>query len=479
MLKKFEYLNTNVFVYEQEEDEKPRLLQHEKLFPLSLIRDDNGKLPKAIINCSYFTPKYALGRNQGDLRNDTVDSEFCDLVFTNDGKYHCGRYKSWDYQNNVVAGMSLATWLIKEGKDVEEISEFANGKLTTRRPQTAIGILNDGKILLIVSEGDNGIRGLNGYELRTLIRSEYPNIEFLGQCDGGGSTEMIVNSKIVNRLSEGRERAMWNGFALVKTEEKPIEPKEPQKAILKFKDYTGKEMMSGITQGEHEGNHIYQFANDFNGRGGYDRVDILAPFDCIVKGFNAYDNTAFFESTCPVEFADGTIHEHAWFLIAHTMDSDVKALNLAIGKEFKQGEPCYTEGNKGIGSGFHMHMEQGVGQYNGKNGMPYYKTDKFITVGNQKWSLYLPCSTEEGCAIASMMYLDAKADYSNADTAMKRYEWKFYNEEKPKCECEELKKQVVGLTQQLVAATKTIERLEKENMILSDKIKQITKILNQ
>ena len=75
MLKKFRYLGTDVYVYEQEQNEQPRLLQHAKLNPLSFIRDEEGQLPKAIVNCSYFSRDYVIGRDQGDLRNDTYGDQ--------------------------------------------------------------------------------------------------------------------------------------------------------------------------------------------------------------------------------------------------------------------------------------------------------------------------------------------------------------------------------------------------------------------
>lgn len=52
------------------------------------------------------------------------------------------------------------------------------------------------------------------------------------------------------------------------------------KAILCFRDYLNKDLISGITQGSNEGSHQnLNGANDFNGRNAQDQVDLLAPYD--------------------------------------------------------------------------------------------------------------------------------------------------------------------------------------------------------
>ena len=73
MYKKYRYNNTDINVYEGKPTDL-RLLQHEKLNPLSYLRYGKDK-PKAVINCSYFSSQFVLGRNQGDLKNDTHDQD--------------------------------------------------------------------------------------------------------------------------------------------------------------------------------------------------------------------------------------------------------------------------------------------------------------------------------------------------------------------------------------------------------------------
>ena len=228
---KYRYKNTDVFIEEQGGC-KIRLLQTSKLYKLSKIRSNEGTI-KSITNCSYFNASggYVLGRNQGDMFNNTHDqSGFYDIVFLRDGSYKVGQFKSWDWCNHedVLAGFSLATILVQNGEDCAFYSEaICNAsKLSKKDPQTAVAVLKNGQVLQIVSDGRTSANaGLSGYELRAFIKSKY-DVEFMGQCDGGGSSEMIVDGKIVNKPSDGTERSMFNGFAFIECEDEPEDDEE-------------------------------------------------------------------------------------------------------------------------------------------------------------------------------------------------------------------------------------------------------------
>ena len=214
----YRHLNTDIHIYKQG-NETMRLLQSDTRYPLSAFYTNEG-ITKAIINCSFFNGDIVLGRNQGDLFNNTHDqSGFYDMVILKNNSYVLKPMASWDYQFNsdVVAGFSPAAILIQDSADVELISSAIvdNSKITARNPQTALGYV-DNKFIFIVSEGRNSNdTGLTGIELRSYIKTLYPSIEMLVLLDGGGSSEMIVNGEIVNYLSDGSERAMLNGLAMI------------------------------------------------------------------------------------------------------------------------------------------------------------------------------------------------------------------------------------------------------------------------
>lgn len=257
MLKKFRHLETDVFVYEQDNNESIRLLQHDKLNPLSYLRDDEGNKPNAVINCSYFARDYVLGRNQGDLKNDTYadgdNGKWCDLVIYNDGTWKAGKFNSWDYRSdNIVAGFSPVIMVVNGTMMFSDLIKDGKARLTTRNPQTAIAITKENKLVQIVTEGRNANDvGLTGQQLFDYIDKLYPSNQVKALLDGGGSSEMIVNGKIVNYLSDGHERPMLNGLALIKPKQEDTPSnEEPDKKM-----FTERLNKDGIDGGNYWYNH--------------------------------------------------------------------------------------------------------------------------------------------------------------------------------------------------------------------------------
>ena len=103
----------------------------------------------------------------------------------------------------VGAGPSLLT----EGKlDVRSEAEQIAGDIAWgRSPRTAVGIRPDGTLLILVADGRSSVSA--GLTLNELARY----LQKLGASqavnfDGGGSSEMVLNGRIVNRPSDGEER---------------------------------------------------------------------------------------------------------------------------------------------------------------------------------------------------------------------------------------------------------------------------------
>ena len=105
------------------------------------------------------------------------------------------------------------SWIIKDGKIVIGDSDCWVGVLTNRDPRTAIGIKQDGKVVLVTVDGRQPgySYGLTGQELGEFLL-DY-GVMNAAMLDGGASTEMIIEGKIVNRPSyKGTERPLAGGL---------------------------------------------------------------------------------------------------------------------------------------------------------------------------------------------------------------------------------------------------------------------------
>lgn len=105
-------------------------------------------------------------------------------------------------------------------------------------------------------------------------------------------------------------------------------------------------------------------AIDFTGNdGGIDPA--YAPFDGKVVYISTSAAYIIYESTSPVEFADGTV-DYMTVWVMH--DNNVG--RFYIGQTFSQGEHFFNEGSAGYATGNHIHLECARGTYQGQ-----YKND--------------------------------------------------------------------------------------------------------
>lgn len=111
--------------------------------------------------------------------------------------------------------LSAGPLLVENGKrNVRSASEQIAGDIAYgRAPRTAIGVKKDGTVILLVADGRRATSaGMTLEEVaRYMIRlGAWSALNF----DGGGSSEMVLNKKILNNPSDGRERAVSVGLGL-------------------------------------------------------------------------------------------------------------------------------------------------------------------------------------------------------------------------------------------------------------------------
>ena len=194
-----------------------RLLQSGdyKKYKLSAFKSDEGNI-KAIVNFPFFANGFVVGRYQGDEFDNRVDQENfkgLNIVITKDNAYHIGEYNGWDYCdiNNVLAGFCPSAVLLK-GKELEISDTIIEQKQWSKNSKVnRTALIYDTEYHFAVCEN------LTVDSFLTELKNKYPKYEFIALGDSGGSSELIIDGKIQNTLSDGSERPNYCGLAFLKT----------------------------------------------------------------------------------------------------------------------------------------------------------------------------------------------------------------------------------------------------------------------
>lgn len=109
----------------------------------------------------------------------------------------------WSGMRHAIGG---GPWLVKEGQSFVDLKSqhFGTSGLGHREPRSAVGITQDGKMLLVAVDGrrPGASVGMTLYELSHLMRS-LGAVQAMN-LDGGSSTQMAVYGKVVNVPSSGQ-----------------------------------------------------------------------------------------------------------------------------------------------------------------------------------------------------------------------------------------------------------------------------------
>lgn len=107
------------------------------------------------------------------------------------------------------------SWIVRDGRSVIGDKDAWVGVLTNQDPRTAIGVKADGKVILMTVDGRQPgfSAGMTGRELAEFLL-EYGVIN-AAMLDGGASTEMLLEGKLVNRPSfKGQECPLAGGILI-------------------------------------------------------------------------------------------------------------------------------------------------------------------------------------------------------------------------------------------------------------------------
>jgi Phosphodiester glycosidase/FlgD Ig-like domain len=118
----------------------------------------------------------------------------------------------------LVSAIGGGPRIVRDGAPVFAAGEmFASAQLTRRAPRSAVGQLADGRIVLIAVDGRQPGHsvGLTNFQLaQALVR--YGAVTGMA-LDGGGSTAMAFDGSLLNRPSDGRERAIASALMFLYT----------------------------------------------------------------------------------------------------------------------------------------------------------------------------------------------------------------------------------------------------------------------
>ncbi len=153
------------------------------------------------INGDYYgTREKGYVLRNGVLYRNTASNGQEDLVIYQDGSFEIVAETSISAEQLLANGteqiLSFGPALVIDGQvSVTESEEV--GKAKTSNPRTAIGIVEQGHYLFVVSDGrtDESV-GLSLHDLAEFMQSIGAKIAY--NLDGGGSSTMVFNGEIIN-----------------------------------------------------------------------------------------------------------------------------------------------------------------------------------------------------------------------------------------------------------------------------------------
>jgi len=117
-------------------------------------------------------------------------------------------------QEQVQQGYQCSGSLVENGENVAKDRDEWAGNLNLPTPRTAVGIKDDNTLVFLVVDGRQPgySTGVTGRQLADILISL--GVTEAALLDGGASSELIYNGKIVNRPSTGKERLLASAFVV-------------------------------------------------------------------------------------------------------------------------------------------------------------------------------------------------------------------------------------------------------------------------
>jgi hypothetical protein len=124
--------------------------------------------------------------------------------------FRLGLESWWDNVEDAIGG---GPRLVRGGVAVyrPQAEAFTSYQLDLRHPRTAVGQRPNGRVILLVADGRSSRS--HGLTMNQLAKAMvHYGAERAMALDGGGSSEIAFNTNVLNRPSDGRERAISNSL---------------------------------------------------------------------------------------------------------------------------------------------------------------------------------------------------------------------------------------------------------------------------
>lgn len=384
---------------------------------LSRLNYDHDKIKcKEVcrINASLFSGTNVLGWDVSDVHNfrPTSSEGRFDFIAYKDGTFDIGDFVSGQITKDIDWAYSPSDILVQDGKEVDKYSSWREEVYKAKHPRTLFGIKADGGKVFVVVEGRTSTStGITGYQAAQLML-DLGCIHAVNN-DGGGSSQMNIDGKIVNILSDGTERKIVNALFMFE----PIEEEGEEEIIIPSETEIMRAPMNivKITGSMEAPSHVGTRCLDYAGAD-TSASKVFAPCTLKIVKIHTSANTVFWESVAPVKTPIGVFYVCGTFGHDNYINSNCK-----VGAVIKQGEYMYDEGGKGSGQinkfATHMHARFGKGKF---------KKDYWYDVGNGNWEI----SCEGGPLYhydAFFIHPDQKV-VKYEDNPANNYPWVYYNE---------------------------------------------------
>lgn len=151
--------------------------------------------------------------NQGDYVLTNVNNEF-NKVFDIGEKIEI-IFRFSNHKNNKISeAIQTGGWLVKDGVNVAKDYEPFIGYTTAPNPRTLIGVTENDRLIIKVIDGrlPEASVGVSGYDAAQLMLME--KCKYAAYLDGGASSTMVKNGRVINTPSNGEEREIAHAISV-------------------------------------------------------------------------------------------------------------------------------------------------------------------------------------------------------------------------------------------------------------------------